>query len=93
MEVSIGIDKDQEYENENSQGKRASGAVEENNTSNATETIVSRIGRASETADGHNDEKSRDREDHKLENVRGAEDHQENFRGGVKSEMAGKSRK
>ncbi|KAB5513021.1 hypothetical protein DKX38_030049 [Salix brachista] len=89
---SIGIDNDQEYENENSQGKRASGAVEENNTSNATETIVSRIGRASETADAHNDEKSRDREDHKLENVRGAEDHQENFRGGVKSEMAGKSR-
>ncbi|KAJ6349027.1 hypothetical protein OIU77_006585 [Salix suchowensis] len=68
---SIGIDKDQEYENQNSQGKRASGAVEENNTSNATETIVSRIERASETADGHNDEKSRDREDHKLENVRG----------------------
>uniref|UniRef100_A0A6N2KZQ9 Uncharacterized protein n=1 Tax=Salix viminalis TaxID=40686 RepID=A0A6N2KZQ9_SALVM len=85
----IGIDKDQEYENENSQGKRASGAVEENNTSNATETIVSRIGRASETADGHNDEKSRDREDHKLENVH----HQENFRGGVKSEMVGKSRR
>uniref|UniRef100_A0A6N2LVN5 Uncharacterized protein n=1 Tax=Salix viminalis TaxID=40686 RepID=A0A6N2LVN5_SALVM len=88
----IGIDKDQEYENENSQGKHASGAVEENNTSNATETIVSRIGRASETADAHNDEKSRDREDHKLENVRGAEDHQENFRGGVKPEMVGKSR-
>ncbi|KAB5512803.1 hypothetical protein DKX38_029831 [Salix brachista] len=85
----IGIDKDQEYENENSQGKRASGAVEENNTSNATETIVSRIGRASETADAHNDEKSRDREDHKLENVH----HQENFRGGVKSEMVGKSRR
>ncbi|KAJ6696666.1 hypothetical protein OIU85_003059 [Salix viminalis] len=89
---SIGIDKDQEYENENSQGKRASGAVEENNTSNSTETTVSRIGRASETADAHNDEKSRDREDHKLENVRGAEDHQENFRGGVKPEMVGKSR-
>ncbi|KAJ6297485.1 hypothetical protein OIU78_023104 [Salix suchowensis] len=40
----------------------------------------------------HNDEKSRDREDHKLENVRGADDHQENFRGGVKPEMVGKSR-
>ncbi|KAJ6761935.1 hypothetical protein OIU74_024580 [Salix koriyanagi] len=42
---SIGIDKDQGYENENSQGKRASGAVEENNTSNATQTIVSRTGK------------------------------------------------
>ncbi|KAF9661792.1 hypothetical protein SADUNF_Sadunf19G0105500 [Salix dunnii] len=97
---SIGIDKDQEYENENSQGKRASGAVEENNTSNSTETIVSRIGRASETADARNDEKSRDREEHELNldgqpglgNFQGAEDHQENFRGGVKSEMVDKSR-
>ncbi|KAJ6291379.1 hypothetical protein OIU76_023448 [Salix suchowensis] len=90
---SIGFDKDQEYENENSQGKRASGAVEENNTSNATETIVSRIGkRIRKLLMAHNDEKSRDREDHKLENVRGADDHQENFRGGVKPEMVGKSR-
>jgi hypothetical protein len=97
---SIGIDKDQEYENESSQGKRASGAGEENNTSNATETIVSRIGRASKTADAHNDEKSRDREEHKfnldgqpgLENVQEAEDRQETLRGGAKREMADNSR-
>ncbi|KAL3565729.1 hypothetical protein D5086_033775 [Populus alba] len=97
---SIGIDKNQDYENESSQEKRASGAGEENNTSNATETIVSRIGRASKTADAHNDEKSRDREEQKfnldgqpeLENVQEAEDRQEPLRGGAKLEMVDNSR-
>ncbi|XP_011039890.1 PREDICTED: uncharacterized protein LOC105136298 [Populus euphratica] len=97
---SSGIDKDQEYENESSQGKRASGAREENNTSNATETIVSRIGRASKTADAHSDEKSRDREEHKfnldghpgLKNTQEVEDRQETLRGGAKREMMDNSR-
>ncbi|KAJ6421945.1 hypothetical protein OIU84_026975 [Salix udensis] len=62
------------------------------NASESKRQLSAELKEHQKTADAHNDEKSRDREDHKLENVRGAEDHQENFRGGVKSEMVGKSR-
>ncbi|CAK7349906.1 unnamed protein product [Dovyalis caffra] len=96
---TVGIDNDQGYRIESSQEKGASGAGEENNDSNATETIVTRAGRLSKTADEDIDEKSMDSEEEVthdrqlgLENVQAAEDRQGTFRGGAKLEMADRSR-